>query len=623
MQRLTQTRDPGPMQWRILVWTSIIVTVSLGMPAWLFYRSLSTRIVDLTQNESLQQFRFVEELYEKNDAIHNVEDLQEWVGLIGTSLGSRLTVLDESGRVIADSEIPREEMSLLENFANRPEMLQLQHKEIGLLLRLSQLTQKEFVFLAKRVKSKSQSGAAYLRLAVPSSHVKDLLGQVREALVALVLAGIAGATASVFFVVRRNMKLQMSFLAASIQELASGRYRLRIPTYPEHELYPLISVINEMAKGIQRHIRSISDQQRQWEAIFNGMEEGVMVLDPRGRIERQNRALSKLTRGAEHNIGKRPLEVIMSNELQSVCDQVLNPLDPEDAGHPRGLSITLSNGQIYDVTIVRSELHDGRMGVILVFRDLTELRRLERVRQDFVANVSHELRTPLTSVKGYVETLIDDPSLDRETATSFLRVIKNNTDHMVKIVDDLLQLARLQARDSSTPKMPMDASKALATAWKACEPLARDKGVHLLSQLPEEGAVVLGDPDRIVQVFRNLLENAIRYSPEHGAIVAGYGVRGREGLFSIQDNGPGIPWQHQQRVFERFYRVEKDRKSRFGSTGLGLAICRHILINHGGRIWVQSPNPDEVHGTTIFFTLERPPDGDTDAAATDAVRRPA
>ncbi len=623
MQRLTQTRDPGPLQWRILVWTSVIVTVSLGMPAWLFYRSLSSRIIDHTQNESLQQLRFVEALYDKNDAIHNGEDLQEWVTLMGTSLGSRLTVLDESGRVIADSEIPKEEIPHLENFANRPEVLQLQHREIGLLLRSSQLAQKDFVFLAKRVKPKGRSGAAYFRLAVPGSHVKDLLGHVRELLAALVLAGIAGAAASVFFVARRNLKSQMAFLAASIQELASGRYQLRIPTYPEHELYPLISVINGMAKGIQRHIRSISDQKRQWEAIFNGMEEGVMVLDPRGRIEQQNRALSKLTRRADLSIGKRPLEVIMSNELQSVCDQVLNPDDPEDVGHPRRLSITLSNEQIYDVTVVRSELHDGRMGAILVFRDLTELRRLERVRQDFVANVSHELRTPLTSVKGYVETLIDDPSLDRETATSFLRVIKNNTDHMVKIVDDLLQLARLQARDSSAAKRPMDAAKALAAAWKACESLAREKDVHLDSQLPEEGAVVLGDPDRIVQVFRNLLENAIRYSPEHGAIVAGYGIRGREALFSIQDDGPGIPWQHQQRVFERFYRVEKDRKSRFGSTGLGLAICRHILINHGGRIWVQSPNPDDVRGTTILFTLERPSEGSADAAVTDAARRSA
>lgn len=298
----------------------------------------------------------------------------------------------------------------------------------------------------------------------------------------------------------------------------------------------------------------------------------------------------------------------MSNELQSICDQILNPANPRESAHPRRLSITLGDHRTYDVTVVRSHPPDGPLGAILVFHDLTELKRLEKVRQDFVANVSHELRTPLTSVKGYVETLIDDETLDRTTTTSFLRIIKNNTDHMVKMVDDLLQLARLEARGSASKRTSMDAARALASAWKACQALAQHKNVHLVSEIQPKTAIVLADPDRIVQVFRNLLENAIRYSPENGDILVDVTVRADDALFSIRDDGPGIPWQHQQRVFERFYRVEKERSSRSGSTGLGLAICRHILLNQGGKIWIQSPNAGKSNGTTIFFTLERPPE---------------
>jgi two-component system, OmpR family, phosphate regulon sensor histidine kinase PhoR len=336
------------------------------------------------------------------------------------------------------------------------------------------------------------------------------------------------------------------------------------------------------------------------------MEEGVLILDSRGRIQQHNLALSKLTRRAEQSVGKRPLEIIMSNELQSLCDQVLRPMNPDDEGHPKRLSITMGDDRTYDVTVVRSQFLDGRMGAIIVFHDVTELRRLERVRQDFVANVSHELRTPLTSVKGYVETLIEDENLDKNTAAAFVRVIKNNTDHMVKMIDDLLQLARLQARGSTSQRIPVDASEALAAAWKTCEPLAAEKKLRLVSHLPEEGVFIVAEPGRMMQIFRNLLENAIRYSPENAEITVGCTPHGRESLFSIQDDGPGIPWQHQQRVFERFYRVEKERSSRSGSTGLGLAICRHIILNHGGRIWVQSPNSGRPNGTTMFFTLERP-----------------
>jgi len=278
----------------------------------------------------------------------------------------------------------------------------------------------------------------------------------------------------------------------------------------------------------------------------------------------------------------------------------------EDAeNQPYKLQIVLEEERTYDVNIVRLPDRQREVGAVVVFHDISELKRLEKVRQDFVANVSHELRTPLTSIKGYAEILLSDAKPDPEVASSFLQVILKNANHMVKMVEDLLHLARLEAHQKSFNPVPVNASSALLTAWKACAHHAAAKGLHMENNLPEGGIQVLADFDQLVQVFRNLLENAIRYSPSNEALTISCTQSENNVTFSVRDEGPGIPRQHQQRIFERFYRVEKHRSDHWGSTGLGLAICRHIIRNHGGRIWVRSSNRGEGRGTTFSFKLPK------------------
>ena len=219
-----------------------------------------------------------------------------------------------------------------------------------------------------------------------------------------------------------------------------------------------------------------------------------------------------------------------------------------------------------------------------------------------------KLRTPLTSIKGYTETPCSPkPAPDPATAQSFLGVILKNTNHMVKMVEDLLQLARLEAPNDPLKMVPVNAGSALLTAWRSCAHHAEGKNLSLENQIPEDNLLVSSDFDQLVQVFRNLLENGIRYSPSDEVLTAACHAQGDNVLFSVRDEGPGISRQHQQRIFERFYRIEKHRSDHWGSTGLGLAICRHIIRNHGGSIWVRSPNPGETKGTTFFFTLRKAP----------------
>jgi two-component system phosphate regulon sensor histidine kinase PhoR len=371
--------------------------------------------------------------------------------------------------------------------------------------------------------------------------------------------------------------------------------------YPGQEFVPLAESINEMGKRIESHIQTITEQKEQLEAILNGMSEGVMVLDSRGRIQTVNHALTEILPGAREFVGRRPLEVILSADLQKACDEILSGTAVE--ARRRNLEITPGPGRVFGVNIVRFQHQPGEVGAIVVFHDISDLKRLEKVRQDFVANVSHELRTPLTSIRGYAETLLAQPAADSGPGASFLQVILKNAMHMSKMVDDLLQLARLDSRRQPESYGPVDAAEALSAAWKVCSPQGNAKNVRLANLLPEDGVRVKANFDELGQVFRNLLENAVRYSPAGSSITVSVRRDNDTATFLVTDEGPGVPLYAQQRIFERFYRVEKDRSDASGSTGLGLAICRHIILNHRGSIWVESPPEGKSRGSAFLFTL--------------------
>jgi two-component system phosphate regulon sensor histidine kinase PhoR len=391
-------------------------------------------------------------------------------------------------------------------------------------------------------------------------------------------------------------------MIGTAEAIGAGDYSQRVRFYPGKEFMPLAESINEMAKRIESHIQTITEQKEQLEAILNGMSEGVMVLDSRGTIQTVNHALTGTLPGAREFVGRRPLEVILSADLQKACDELLSGTAADKGS--RNLEITPGLGRVFAVNVVRFQHQaGGEVGAIVVFHDISELKRLEKVRQDFVANVSHELRTPLTSIRGYAETLLAQPAADSGPGASFLQIILKNAMHMSKMVDDLLQLARLDSRRQSESYGPVDAAEALSAAWKVCGPQGSAKNVRLENLLPEDGVRVKANLDELGQVFRNLLENAVRYSPPGSLIIVSVRRDKDTATFVVTDDGPGVPLYAQQRIFERFYRVEKDRGDASGSTGLGLAICRHIILNRGGSIWVESPPEGKSRGSAFLFTV--------------------
>jgi two-component system phosphate regulon sensor histidine kinase PhoR len=479
----------------------------------------------------------------------------------------------------------------------------------------------EFITVRKDLAASGVLPAGTLRVDVPLRGVQERMARLGKTMSLAFLAALL-LTGGLGFLLHRRMGRHLEEIMDVAGDIGRGDYTRRLRLEDGGEFGALARSVNSMARRIGEHIRIITVQRDQLEAVLEGMREGVMVLDANGRILSVNRAMLGIVPGARGCEGRRPLEVLSSPELQRACDQALEGA-PDGTGSV-SLQIEPVKDTVYDVNIVglrgRSRLPDSDLGAVVVCHDISELSRLERVRRDFVANVSHELRTPLTSIKGYAETLLlaqESGAVRDEDRKSFLETIVRNADHMAKMTGDLLNLARLEGGGKPFEVGRVDAAECLAQAQRECAHLARDRGVVVQTDVGREPLPVAADPDRLTQVFRNLLENAVKYGPAGGGVRVAHQWREGMALFRVQDQGPGIPGQDRKRIFERFYRVEKHRGGH-SSSGLGLAISKHIVERLGGAIWVETPEaPGEEetpgtatgpHGGSVFcFTVPAAP----------------
>ena len=590
---------------RLLLSFWSVIFLALLLPSVYYRQTLSQDIEADTRSSAIHQLNLAFWLFYQEQPFQTAASLQEWCKTLAEKLGTRITYVAEDGKVIADSQVSFARVPAMDNHANRPEIIQAYKADLGTSSRYSTTLGKHLIYSARRTNGHGAIPSGVIRVAVPFSEVKRRLDNLSKGFILTIVVTLM-ATFFLSYILVRQLEIPIRRMIRAAQAVGSGDYRERIRRYPGKEFLPLAQAINQMAESIETQIQTITEQKQQLEAILNGMTEGVMVLDSRGRIKTTNEALSRIIPDLPASMGRRPLEVIRSHQLQNACDGVIGG-NYHGKSKPSRLEITLDMGRVFDVNIVQLGDRDEGIGAIVVFHDISELKRLEKVRQDFVANVSHELRTPLTSIKGYAETLLNEGIEGSDSAADFLQIILKHSNHMSKMVDDLLQLARLEASQLPPESVWVNAAGSLHAAWKACASLAGEKDMQLVNLFPEEGVLVKADSEQLEQVFRNLFENAVKYGPPGGTVTVSFDLGPEIVTFQVRDEGPGIPIQDQTRIFERFYRVEKDRTSHKESTGLGLAICRHIIQNHGGKIWLESPPQGETTGSAFFFTLPLAP----------------
>ena len=389
-------------------------------------------------------------------------------------------------------------------------------------------------------------------------------------------------------------------------QLVSSTFGKEVRVSSTDELETLSKAIGEMGTQSRSKIEEISKEKDYLQTILKGMTEGVLVVDGRGRILMVNDALRRLLSLSKDVSDKMPLEIIRNAELEGAIRKAIQ--DGENIALE--LDLNKSGEKTIEVNVVSilpsskrmDEDSEGIRGAIAVFHDITRLKQLEKIRQDFVANVSHELRTPLTTIKGYAETLLDG-ALKEDQAFQFVQVIKRHTDRLTKIVEDLLMLSRIETKEFQLKMEAIPLRDFIDDVVEFVKEPAEKKKVSLSrSEIPSSLAVQ-ADRDYLEQILINLLDNAVKYTPEGGkVIVSAIEKDSKEIQFSVEDNGIGIPKEDLSRIFERFYRVDKGRSKELGGTGLGLSIVKHLVQAHGGRVWVES-QPGK--GSTFYFTLPK------------------
>jgi two-component system phosphate regulon sensor histidine kinase PhoR len=386
-------------------------------------------------------------------------------------------------------------------------------------------------------------------------------------------------------------------VVAFARRIAQGDLGARLDVSGGDELAAMEGALNQTAERLGQSFAEIESRRHELATMLDSMQEAVVAITAEGQVRWSNTVMQKIA-GTQIKPGRPLIHSVRDPDLLACVRGAL-----QDGEVRSGRASSLAPGRSFEINA--APLPSG--GAIAVLHDVTRIEQAEKSRRDFIANVSHELRTPLTSIQGYVETLVEDTKPNPETMREFLGIIHKNATRMNRLTEDLLALASVESPDYKLVAQPARACALVQDAIESLGGIVVDSEVELESAGAPD-TLVMADPDAMNQVFGNLIENAVKYGKENKRIVVGAKLLEDEVEFFVQDFGPGIPSEHLDRIFERFYRVDKARSRESGGTGLGLAIVKHIVEAHGGRIWAES---ELGAGAAFHFTLPLAPRSQT------------
>jgi len=382
-------------------------------------------------------------------------------------------------------------------------------------------------------------------------------------------------------------------VVAFARRIAQGDLSARLDVSGSDELSAMESALNQTAERLGQNFAEIESRRHELATMLDSMQEAVVAITPEGQVRWSNAVMQRIA-GTQIRTGRPLIHSVRDPELLACVRGAL-----QNGEVRSGRASSLAPGRIFEISA--APLPSG--GAIAVLHDVTRIEAAEKSRRDFIANVSHELRTPLTSIQGYVETLVDDTKPNPETTREFLGIIHKNASRMNRLTEDLLALASVESPDYKLSLQSFKASALVQDAIESLGGIVVDSGIELASAGAPDAAV-MADPDAMNQIFGNLIENGVKYGKAGKRIAVGARLLENEVEFFVQDFGPGIPFEHLERIFERFYRIDKARSRESGGTGLGLAIVKHIVEAHGGRIWAES---ELGSGAAFHFTLPLAP----------------
>ncbi len=501
---------------------------------------------------------------------------------------NRITLIDAKGLVLADN---REAPEAMDNHLTRPEVVQAMATGFGSSERYSHTVNQNLFYVALRVDGDEGKVLGFVRVAVPLESVERQLAALRNQ---ILLSGtiIAAIFLVVGFLLARQFTIPITRMTEGASRISRGDYDFRLPEGRSDEIGQLAVALNELARGTQERIKALTSSRNQLAAILSGLTEGVIAVDLDQTILHINDSARAMLHLSQREIVNRQLgDVVRVEEIVQAVDTCLAELITTN-------STVKVDAKTLDVSVVllRNQDWTSAAGAIVVLQDITEMLRLEQVRSDFVANASHELKTPISAIRGFVETILDDANMPEEVLQRFIKRIRSQSARLDQIVKDLIHLSRFDthAREMSVSQIDLAFLIRKVHADKSED--AIDAGVMLELDIIDKEVEVAGEQEALYQMLSNLVDNAIKYTQADGVVRVRLRTLSRMAVIEVEDTGIGIAEDEQQRIFERFYRVDRARSREQGGTGLGLSIVKHIAQSHRGSVMVTS----QVNKGSVF-----------------------
>ena len=582
---------------RLILSYIIVVVMSFGFAALFIDKKLEENALANVKSSVINQAYLIEsqlsiQKLKKEDASY----LEEFVKNLSSKINCRITIIDINGKVLADSEKTLEGVKAMDNHLDRPEVKQALEGKVGQEIRFSATLRKDMLYVATPIKEGADI-TGVLRLALALVDVEKTLSIIRRtSFVAFLFAiGFAFMLGSV---VAERVVLPIKKIILVSRRFSRGDFDTRIHLASDDEIGELASTLNTMAQDIEEKIKAIDTQNQQLKAIFNSMIEGVIAVDKKGRVASINPTIEKI-----FNISKKDAEgrYFLESIPNTDISEIINSVFQKGELVSKEISLVWPVHKIFQINALPIFEKSQITGCLVVIHDITEIRKLEVMRRDFVTNVSHEFKTPLTSIKGFVETLLEGALEDKEHSRQFLKIIQDHAEQLNNLVGDLLSLSHIESREIKLEKEALNLKGLVDKVLLSFKSQLNKKSIGAQNLLSAD-LIINADKDKLGQVFTNLIDNAIKFNKDNGSIKIYSEDLNDKISIIVEDSGVGIPEKHIPRIFERFYMVDKARSKELGGTGLGLSIVKHVIELHKGGVGVESA---EGFGSKFFFILPK------------------
>ena len=513
----------------------------------------------------------------------DVEKLQSQIRALGAQTKTRFTLVDATGKVLADSEQQTvAAVEAMDNHLSREEFIQAQHSGSGSSRRLSPTLDIPYLYYALKVDGEDDV-VGFVRAAQPIASILSEVTAVRQ-LIALAGIGVGVAGLLVTYWLTRRIVQPIHKLTVAAEEMAIGREPRRMGITSKDEVGILSRAFERMVDRLRRRENALHESVDRQSTILTSMHEGVLALDAKQQVLFANSAAGNMLGFVPDQVENRNLlEVVDCDDLYEIAQRAI-ATEMLAESEMEWTSDTLRTLDVNATPLPG----DPSPGVVLVLHDVTEIKRLEGLRQQFVANVSHELKTPLSSIKAYTETLINGALEDADNARRFLSRIDDQSDRLHQLIIDMLALARIESGQAAIERTAVRLVDVVDSCLSNCEARATSGEVSVLTELDNDETELYANEESLLQILNNLVDNAIKYTPSGGTITIRSREQNNQAVIEVTDTGPGIDPVHHERLFERFYRVDKARSRELGGTGLGLAIVKHLCNAMDGAVTVDS-----------------------------------